>query len=377
MSRDFRFQASASMLALLGLCMVKPAHAQTQPTEFTWYGRIDLALERNNNGVTQRVAVQNFASRLGIRGEHALGNGLAGIFQVETGVAPDDSSQSKAFANRNSFIGLKSGDFGTLLVGTHDMPLKSMEGTAYGLWGEGDLQELIIHGKGSRVAIGNANFDNVHTRKTNVLLYTSPKVANITLKLAYSPDEAKKAAAAGVPEYSQPMYGASVYYDDGLFNAGIATQGQSNYIAPTYTAATATAAAVSTDGSTMKANKLTIGVKMDGLTAGLATSKLDNSRGRKTTNLLFTGTYALGATTLKASYGRSGESADNAEDGVKAMALEVDQALDKSFTVYGYYARIYNAKNAKATFTAADNFPAVSGAGQDPRAVGVGIRYNF
>lgn len=365
------------MLALISLYMVKPVHAQTQPTEFTWYGRIDMALERNNNGATQRVAVQNFASRLGIRGEHALGNGLAGIFQVETGVAPDDTSQSKAFANRNSFIGLKSGDFGTLLIGTHDMPLKSMEGTAYSLWGEGDLQELIIHGKGSRVAIGSTVFDNAHTRKTNVLHYTSPKVANIVARLAYSPDEAKKAAATGVPEYSRAMYGASLHYDDGLFNAGIATQAQSNFIVPTYKAATATTAAVSTDGATMKASKLTFGVKLDDFTVGLAASKLDNNRGSKTTNALFTGTYKLNATTLKASYGRSGTSADKADDAVKAMALEVDQALDKSITVYGYYARIYNAKNAKATFTAADNFSDASGAGEDPRAVGVGIRYNF
>lgn len=72
------------MLALISLCMIKPAHAESQPTEFTWYGRIDMAMERNNNGATQRVAVQNFASRLGIRGEHALGNGLAGIIPLPT-----------------------------------------------------------------------------------------------------------------------------------------------------------------------------------------------------------------------------------------------------------------------------------------------------
>ncbi|BDI06887.1 porin [Sphaerotilus microaerophilus] len=358
-------KAAAALLAIAGSTLATSALAQS--TEFTWYGRVDLALEDNSNGSVSRTAVQNFASRLGIRGEHKLNDALSGVFQIETGVAPDDTAQSKTLASRNSFVGLKSNVGGTVIVGTHDMPLKTLGGGAYTLWAEGDLEEVIVHGKASRVAIGNANFDNVHTRKTNVLLYTSPKFFNTVGKLAFSPDEGKAAAAAGVPEYAKNMWGVSVEYNDGLFNAGLAAQQQSNYIAPTATA----------DGASMKAVKAAFGVKWQTLTAGIEASRLDNSRGKKTTNLLLTGAYGLDALTFKASIGASGESSDGAKDGVKGLALEADYAFDKAITVYTYYSRLSNDTNAKGTFTAADNFPAVAKAGDDPRAFGLGIRYNF
>jgi predicted porin len=357
--------ALAAILAVGGSSF--PTLVLAQSADFSWYGRIDLALESNSNGAVNRMAVQNFSSRLGIRGERKFGTDLSGIFQVETGVAPDDTSQSKTLASRNSYVGLKSASIGSLIVGTHDMPLKSLEGTAYALWGEGDLQELIIHGKASRSGIGSAVFDNVHTRKTNVLLYTSPRFGNVVAKLAYSPDESKVAATATVPSYARAMAGASVEYNDGTWNAGLATQSQANFIVPTAT----------TGGSTMKATKATAGVKLDAWTAGLAMSTLDNSAGKKTRNWLVSSTYTLGATTLKASLGQSGESSSGAADKVSAGAVEADYALDKSFTLYGYYAWIKNGSNAKGSFAAADNFPAVGAAGDDPHALGLGIRYNF
>lgn len=359
--------STAALLAIVGAAA--PMAVSAQSVDFTWYGRIDIGLESNSNGSVNRTAIQNFGSRLGIRGERKFGADLSGVFQVETGIAPDDTAQSKAFASRNSFVGLKSASAGTFIVGTHDMPLKTLEGTTYGLWGEGDLVEILVHGKGSRVAIGNANFSNVHTRQTNVLLYTSPKFANaVVAKLAYSPDEGKVAATATVPEISKPVMGASVEYNDGVWNAGLAMQSQKDFIAPTAT----------TGGFDMKATKLTLGAKMDAWTAGIAFSSLDNSNGRKTSNWVATGTYALNtATTLKASFGKSGESAANANDEITGLALEADYALDKQFTVYGYFARLSNGAGARATFAGADNFPATVNNGDDPRALGVGIRYNF
>lgn len=345
-----------------------PGIASAQAVDLTWYGRIDLTLESNNNGTLNRTLIQNFSSRLGVKGERKFGSDLAGVFQIETGVAPDDTAQSKTLASRNSFVGVKSVAAGSLIVGTHDMPLKTLEGTAYSLWAEGDLQELIIHGKGSRVALGNAVFNNVHTRQTNVLLYTSPKFANVTAKFAYSPDEGKTAATATAPAIAKPVMGLSVAYDDGMFNGGLATQSQKNFIAPTLT----------TGGSAMKGTKLVGGVKMAAWTAGVAFSKLDNGAGKKTSNYLATGTYAIdSAITVKASLGKSGESAAGADDSLRAIALEADYALDKQFTVYTYYTKISNATKAKAGFVSADtNFNPVN-VGEDPRALGLGIRYNF
>lgn len=369
MKTPFRKHAVVAALLSIG----SAAFAQTAvavPASVTIYGRLDLALEANSNGSTNRTAIENFSSRLGFKGEKAFSDDLKGIVQLETGVAPDDTAQSKIWASRNSFVGLSSAAMGSLVVGTHDMPLKSMEGTATALWGEGDLQELIIHGKASRTAIGSTVFNNVHTRQTNVLVYTSPKVANVVAKLAYSPDETAKAAttvAPIVPAYAQPMVGASLYWDNGLFNAGYAYQSQDNFQAPTATVS----------GYSMTGNKITFGAKMEQWSAGFAMSTLDNSNGKKTNNWLVSATYALGKTTLKASYGSSSESSSGASDDLTATAIEADYALDKDVTLYTYYATINNSKNAKGSFAAADNFPAVAKAGDTPTALGLGIRYNF
>lgn len=293
--------------------------------DFSIYGRVDLALESNNDGQLGRTALQNFSSRFGFRGERKFNDSLSGIFQVETGFAPDNTAQSKSLASRNSFVGLKSSSMGTLIMGTHDMPLKSLEGTANLLWGEGEAMEVIIHGKGSRAAMGSAVMDNVHTRKTNAVLYSSPKFSHIVAKLAYSPDEAQTATT------NKTMYGASVEFNNGTWNLGLATQSQDKFTAT---------------GGAMAANKATVGVKM-------------------------------GATVLKASYGASGESSSGAADGLNMTALEMDYAVDKAFTLYTYYAKINNSAKAKASFAAADDFPVVGKLGDSPSALGFGIRYNF
>jgi predicted porin len=371
-----------NLITAAALLASSAAFAQTAPASVAIYGRLDTALEMNTNANTpNRTYIQNFSSRLGFKGEKAFSGDLKGMFQLETGVAPDDSGNtsnaadpsktfSKPLGSRNSFVGLSSAAAGTVIMGNNDMPLKSMEGTAYALWGEGDLQELIIHGKGSKTATNTAGvggFDNIHTRKNNVLIYTSPKFADVVAKLAYSPDEGLTVASATAPAFTKPMVGASLYWDSGVFNAGYAYQSQDNAIAPTNT----------TPGFTLTGNKLVLGAKMDAWTAGVAFSTIDNGNTKKTNNWLVTGTYAMGKTTLKASYGASGESSGNAADDLTATALEADYAIDKDFTVYTYYAVINNSKNAKGTFAAADNFPNVAKAGDSPTALGLGIRYNF
>ncbi|MDP4302966.1 porin [Leptothrix discophora] len=343
--------AAAALLTLAGA-------ASAQSTEFNWYGRIDLGLESTNDGDVSRVMASNFASRLGIRGEHKLNANLSAVFQVETGVAPDDTANSKAFANRNSFVGLKTATAGTVLVGTYDMPFKALEGTAGGLWGQGDLLEILVNGKGSRVAIGNANFQNLHTRKTNVLHYASPKFANaIVAKLAYSPDEAKTTTQ------NKTVFGASVEYNDGMFNGGVAIENQKD---------------ANGVGFAMKGTKFTLGTNLGAFSAGVAVSKLDNSKGNETSNVVLTGAYALdSALTLKASLGKSGESKTGLNDGIKGMAFEANYAIDKQVTTYAYFTKLTNDSGAKGTLVASDNFPAATANGKDPRALGLGVRYTF
>ena len=353
--------AMAASLALGAAFVAAPAFAQTAPAmvapAVTLYGRIDMGLESANDGALTRTMLQNYSSRFGIKGERGFTSDLSGMFQVETGIAPDDTTQSKTLASRNSFVGLKSHSMGSVLIGTHDMPLKSLEGTANQLWGEGDAMEVIIHGKGTKTS--GSNFDNVHTRQTNVILYQSPKFSNIVAKVAYSPDEGQTSTK------NQSIYSLSAEYNDGTYNAGIATQSKDK----------------SNQDFGMSATKVTLGAKIGDFIGGIAFSTLDNNAAaalaRKTNNSLFTIGYVMGATTVKFNYGTSGESASGAADDLTMTAIEVNYALDKQTNLYASYAQIANNKNAKGSFAAADNFPVTGVAGNDPTALTLGVRYNF
>ena len=360
----FILPAKAIALAALLATTATVSLAQTAPTPaFVFYGRIDTALELNNDGKQDRTAIQNFYSRFGFKGERGFNSDLSGLFQVETGIAPDDTAQSKTLASRNSYVGLQSKAYGRLIMGTHDMPLKSLEGNASQTWGEGDLMELVIHGKASRSGINGAPvvFNNIHTRKTNMLMYTSPKYMNVVAKLAYSPDEAQTAAN------NKAVHGGSVEFNDGTYNFGVAYENQLN---------------VSANGGSMTGVKVTGGVKMGNISVGAAYSNIDNNagpvNGRKTDNYLLTGSYAMGPVVLKAAYANSSTSgAPGKKDDLSAMTLEVDYALDKQVTAYTYYSSIDNGSAAKGSFAAADNFPAAASTGAKPNAFGLGIRYNF
>lgn len=361
----FKMTSKALTIAALFASAV-PVIAQTTVTlpAVTLYGRIDTALEFNNDGKQDRTMLQNFSSRFGLRGERAFSSDLAGIFQVETGIAPDDTAQSKTLANRNSYVGLKSKSLGTVILGTHDTPFKSLDGTSNPGWAEGDLLELVIHGKASSTAIngGTVFFANVHTRKTNVVMYTSPKYYNVVAKLAYSPDEQQSSTA------NKALHSGSVEYNDGTYNVGVAYQNTLN--------------ASALNGGTMAAIKVTAGVKMGDISVGAAYSNLDNNagpvNGRKTDNYLLGAAYTMGPIVLKAAYATASSSgAVGKDDGLSAYTLEADYALDKQVTAYTYYSSIENNKDAKGSFAAADNFPVAAAIGNKPNAFGIGIRYNF
>ena len=361
-----KMTAQKTVLALAtGMLLATSAFAQTAPA-VTLYGRLDLGLESANDGALTRTMLQNYASRFGIKGDRGVTSDLTGVFQIESAFSPEDgkaqniATNSGYLASRNSFVGIKSNSMGTVLVGNYDTPLKSLDAGGYAgtLFGEGEAMEIIIHGKGTKTA--GSNFDNVHTRQTNNLVYISPKFADMVVKASYSPDEGQTTTT------NQPLYAASLEWNNGTYNAGIATQSK----------------AVSDKAFGMTATKFTLGAKMGGLNGAIVVSALDNqaplaANVRKTTNTLFVVNYVNGAMTYKFNYGMSGESASSAQDDLTMVALEAAYALDKQTTLYGSYAQITNNAKAKGTFTGADNFPATSVAGNDPTAITFGIRYNF
>ena len=103
------------------------------------YGKLNIALNNDgSDGVNEKeIDLISNSSRLGLKGQLEMQDGLVGLYQIEYQIDPVDGHArdevrgengeievtDSTFTQRNSYVGLK-GSFGTLKLGKHDTPLK-------------------------------------------------------------------------------------------------------------------------------------------------------------------------------------------------------------------------------------------------------------
>ena len=103
------------------------------------YGKLNIALNNNgSDGVNEKeIDLISNSSRLGLKGQLEMQDGLVGLYQIEYQIDPVDGHArdevrgengeikvtDSIFTQRNSYVGLK-GSLGTLKLGKHDTPLK-------------------------------------------------------------------------------------------------------------------------------------------------------------------------------------------------------------------------------------------------------------
>jgi len=113
-----------TLLAVALLCAVAgPVAAQSS---VTLYGVMDANVTYGNGSLShaRRVGSSGLSgSRLGFRGSEDLGGGLRAIFTLEHGLNTDTGTQGGTqFWNRQSYVGLSSDQWGTLVMGRADTP---------------------------------------------------------------------------------------------------------------------------------------------------------------------------------------------------------------------------------------------------------------
>ncbi len=118
----------------------------------------------------QYIPGEGRANRIGVKGSEDLGNGLKAVYQIELGLelgAQDNNVLSGAdrISYRNTFVGL-AGDFGTVLVGRHDTPLKISTG------------RLDLFADTMADYNGTVGFDD--RRADNVIAYISPNFSGFS-----------------------------------------------------------------------------------------------------------------------------------------------------------------------------------------------------
>ena len=95
------------------------------------YGKANLTVQSSDDGEGTYTEVNSNASRLGLKGEQDLGNGLEVVFKAEFEVdldgdgtkgTGDKEKEVDTFESRNQYLGLR-GAFGEVLVGKNDTML--------------------------------------------------------------------------------------------------------------------------------------------------------------------------------------------------------------------------------------------------------------
>ncbi|NPU93031.1 MAG: porin [Gammaproteobacteria bacterium] len=134
--------------------------AGTSPN-FSATGATDVTDELDNS------SIESNSSRIGVRGDFDVAEGLTAIYRLEYGTDVDNGTNSngREFSQRNIFGGLQGG-FGTVIAGKNDTPLKTAQTNAVTNGDIDRFNDLPLADLGSYLVGEN--------RADNTVQYTSP-----------------------------------------------------------------------------------------------------------------------------------------------------------------------------------------------------------
>ncbi|MEA3303280.1 MAG: porin [Pseudomonadota bacterium] len=145
-------------------------------------------------------SVTNRTSRIGFKGSEDLGNGLKAIWKAEIGYNLDGTDGGGWGGGRNSYIGL-AGDWGTVLMGKHDTPLKISTG------------RLDVFA--DTMADYNTTVGFVDRRTPNTIAYISPNWNGFTFAIAGVATEVYGDSLVGDGAWSV----AAMYFNNGFYGS--------------------------------------------------------------------------------------------------------------------------------------------------------------
>ena len=362
-------------LAVAGAVIAPAAMAQTA-NPVVLYGQVNVTAESveargGTTPVSRRSRIEDQSSRLGVRGTEDLGGDLKAFFQLETGFRPD--SNNTGFAQRNSAVGLQGG-WGSVLIGRWDMPFKSAA-IAVDPWG--DITDAGITGTLS----DRTNFDR---RDQNVAQYWSPTWGGLAFRLAATANERKNDPAGvnardtgmNVTWTRGPVYLFYAYEEHKDNNSGNAF-GQV-ILAPPATAQTAGIAGYDEKGQALGGSVVFGPIKLGGQYQEFKKGGTSATERSKQKSWMGNIVWTLGHNQFIGQY-------MNSKDGKLNTATTEEPSCDSYSVGYKYnFSRrtsfIAQYVDVKNNSTATCNFGANTlaiAAGQDPRAVAVGILHNF
>lgn len=301
----------------LATALVAAISAPSFAADVALYGKANVTVQSSDDGTGSVTEVKSNASRIGVKGGHALEDGLEIVYQAEFEVNMDDGDKDgQTLTQRNVYVGVK-GAFGTVLVGKNDTVTKKSQGKV-DLFSdlEGDIKVLW---KGEN-------------RMSNSITYKSPSVNGFGLGVSYIASE-DKAVDDGVSL-------ALTYGDEKLKKSNFYASAAADFEVKGYDVTRFTAQG--------KVGEFVIG--------GMLQTQEKLSNGQELDGIMLSAKYPLDKITLKA----------------QIQTAEVDGGDDKSGFSVGADYKLSKQAKAFAFFT---TFDMDSDADEDYLAVG--LEYKF
>ena len=292
----------AFSLAVASTIALPPQGFAVGPIDGTIYGRINVSVVNADNGTSHTYKLNSNASRLGIKGESEIANGLYAIYKAEVEICVDDGDcDGRTFTQRNIVGGIR-GRLGTVWAGKHDSPTKLAQ-NKIDLFNdlEGDIK---------------STFEG-ENRVSNIVAYTSPTMNGFSTMVAIIPGEGADLDSDGIDDrgLTDGMSYSISYNVDNVYMAIAGDQ----------------------DVDSQDLTRVVAKYKMDALKVGIMYQQNEDNVGTKDESGFFvSAAYQLDERiTVKVQYGSIEDDADGDEE--QTLSLGGDYKLAKGTKIYMFY----------------------------------------
>ena len=357
-----------SLIALaIASAVSAPAFAATSNVDV--YGVLNMSVDFIDTDVpaaAKSTSVTSTASRIGFKGAEDLGGGMAAIWQIESGFNADE--QSGTLASRNTYVGLK-GDFGTVLMGNHDTPMKLL-GRSVDNFADTMADSRNILGAVNITTAGVTTSTNLFDLRTkNTVAYISPNWSGFSLAAAWVADWSTGltpgTAVSSLDNNSADAYSITATYNNGPLMLGGGYEAHNSIL-------------------TVKSNvdmwRIVAGFDIAGFKLAGEYEQIggDVAAYKHDAYGVFA-TYNMGAWAFKANYldAMHSDATPNNDAGYQTT-IGADYSLSKRTVVYGLYALTKNDTNAAyglGTGVGASDLTAHLNA--NPSVFSLGVKHSF
>ena len=187
------------------------------------YSKTDITTSRGKT-TTKTTGFQNDrvnTSRLGFKGEEALGNGLSATFALEMGFNAADGKFADSAFNRKATVGLK-GAFGEVRIGKDSTPMNEFDGSFKAIDRTASLAQIDVNNDGEIKP--KDDLDAAFTARPTGLFYNGTfSGVNVSAAIGNN-SERTKTGGVTTKKDDSAVYGLGLGYNGGAWAVGAAFQ---------------------------------------------------------------------------------------------------------------------------------------------------------